>query len=119
MPPNPPAPPAEKKPPEAPPAKKVALPRAPKELKGSDAERVKVWAKQSKDGTITLCNEKGCYYPLLAKRDSANHNEPVYKKDENGKTYVEAVCSYDPTHCDGSQRIYGKTKEDELDPNKV
>lgn len=114
--------PPDQKPPETPPAepkkteaKKVSLPPPHKGLKGPEAERVKIWARQSKQGLITLCGHKGCYYPLDPKRDPSTGGDPLLNKDDEGRVYTVGVCSWDPDH--GEQKIYPPTKEDELDPD--
>lgn len=90
------------------------IPKHPSDLKGADLERAKIWARQSKDGTITLCKQKGCYHPVAPVLDAAG--DTTTESDSNGKKYIVAQCTWDPGH--GEQRIYAKTKEDEFDPEK-
>lgn len=101
-------------PPKPPEKKDVPLPKPLASLKGTPKdETVRIWARQSKQGIITLCNVKGCYYPLSPVRDPAKNNDPKVGVDKDGRKFVAGLCSYAGA-AHGEQGIYPPKKEDEI-----
>lgn len=100
-----------------------SLPPPIKKLKGTPMEEtVKIWARQSKQGSIQICDKKGCYYPLSPQRDPANNNDPkvVFEEVENDKGVMEkqkvgiiGLCSWGGADHE-EQVIRPPKKEDEL-----
>lgn len=97
----------------------IDFPTQPGDLRpGSfEHERLGVWASQAKRGLITLCTmtegRKRCYHPVNPVRDPSVGNEPLVMTDEDGKQYVQAICSF-AGEAHGEQRIYPPKKEDEI-----
>lgn len=53
------------------------LPTPIKALRGTPHEEtVRIWSHQAAQGIITICDKKGCYYPLSVVRDPTKDNEP-------------------------------------------
>lgn len=96
------------------------LPRPIKELVGTAAEeRVRIWARQSRQGLVQICNKKGCYYPLTPLRDTARDNEPLiaYENDEDTgvklKVGIYGICSW-AGKVHGEQIIRPAVKEEDI-----
>lgn len=100
-------------------AQVVPFPKPPSWIKKNDpaqAETLSIWARQEKEGIITLCNHRGdsgerCYYPAINVRDSSNN--PVIQVDEEGKTFALGKCSY-AGELHPPIKMYPKKKEDEI-----
>lgn len=101
------------------------LPPPIKSLKSTPmAETVKIWARQSKQFIVQICDVKGCYYPLSIVRDPKNNNDPLVvmepDPDYEGegeapkiKVGVMGCCSW-AGKAHGEQVIRPPLKEDEI-----
>lgn len=98
--------------------KKDPTPFPPPVEKLSDhsKEVVRIWARQSKAGIITLCDHKEgdqrCYHPAVEVMDPAT-GQVALKKDEQGRIYKVGRCSY-VGDLHPEVRIYPPKKEDEI-----